>query len=797
MMFRNHRFFPALGLTLAALSPVGLTSPERNRYAQTVFNFNRQIPYDYYYDAEVPSLTIRFSKVSAPDLASSHTYDESLIRRVLITEKGHAGATITFVLRDVNVRATVTHFEEPYRVVVDFFDRYFRQNRDPQTGIPLIGQTELQKPNDISKEATIDSARRSQKYEQTIHDRLASTKSQNEHQSPTKLPLLENKKRRLLQPDIPSLYNSDELRLALSKIPPGIGQGWGQLPLYMYRIQTALYTIGKNYDDWLAKNTDLHLGSGRAMADYANKLYDFGHEGRALIVYQQILHKNPAIFDRDPIPLWKLAETHFGQNNLTLAEGYYRSLLDKHPDSPLSQFAKIRILDIKILNKRRTKNTDYEPIVAQLNQIQHLNQPELEGLINMRKAYWDISDTEELLSLSRNRFQLPRIDEKKLSLLQKSENSAKSQKTIFILSSLILNKLVDKENTWTKDTGIYADSYFKKYSQQSAEPIRSRLIEKTRNLLINLILRLKNENRFGDIISTYQNLPESLSVITDHRNISWAIAESYRLMANAEKAYPFYLKALNSSQTSPDIFKASLRASLMASAVISVASFTDQNPALAKKLKTVISDTDRKMFQAWDDLGSAEKVAIFAEIKEELEESVKSSHKLRTPATITLEIWSNSLNTNMASTANESDLGKILSPSANTIHLIQRLATKFSMLGMKKEKLKALDLLRTIKPSDFNNDKKASEVWASKLVELAEEYRRSNQYLNAGRAYALVGKESVDWDHRAEALYKGGLLLFRAGRSQEAIQAFREASQDKNNLLYAELAQRRLEKIEN
>ena len=96
----------------------------------------------------------------------------------------------------------------------------------------------------------------------------------------------------------------------------------------------------------------------------------------------------------------------------------------------------------------------------------------------------------------------------------------------------------------------------------------------------------------------------------------------------------------------------------------------------------------------------------------------------------------------------------------------------------------------------FKNDKKASSLWVGQLVELAEDYRRTNQYLKAGRTYAFIGKEAIDWDSRAEALYKGGLLLFRAGRRDEALNAFTEASQDTNNLLYAELAKRRLDQLQ-
>lgn len=78
------------------------------------------------------------------------------------------------------------------------------------------------------------------------------------------------------------------------------------------------------------------------MADYAGKLFDLGHENRALVAYQQVLHKEPAVFDHDALHLWKFAEIHLGQGNLTLARGYFQAITEKHPASPLAQFAKLR-----------------------------------------------------------------------------------------------------------------------------------------------------------------------------------------------------------------------------------------------------------------------------------------------------------------------------------------------------------------------------------------------------------------------------------------------------------------------
>ena len=115
---------------------------------------------------------------------------------------------------------------------------------------------------------------------------------------------------------------------------------------------------------------------------------------------------------------------------------------------------------------------------------------------------------------------------------------------------------------------------------------------------------------------------------------------------------------------------------------------------------------------------------------------------------------------------------------------------------MKKEKRESTLLLKNLKPSDFGSDQAAKNVWADQLTLLAEDYRKANQYLDAGRLFSLVGENGENYEKRAETLYKSGLLLFRAGRKQEAINSFQKASEDGNNLFYANLAKERLNQIQ-
>jgi hypothetical protein len=129
--------------------------------------------------------------------------------------------------------------------------------------------------------------------------------------------------------------------------------------------------------------------------------------------------------------------------------------------------------------------------------------------------------------------------------------------------------------------------------------------------------------------------------------------------------------------------------------------------------------------------------------------------------------------------------------------MLSSLAKKFGELGLKNEREQSIALLRYMKPKDFSDQEAAKKLWAEELTSLANEQREAAKYLDAGRTYAYAGAESENWENRAESLYKGGLLLYRAGRREEAVDAFKKCSEDGNNRYYANLCTERLERINN
>ncbi|MEI6832569.1 MAG: hypothetical protein WCL28_01140 [bacterium] len=114
---------------------------------------------------------------------------------------------------------------------------------------------------------------------------------------------------------------------------------------------------------------------------------------------------------------------------------------------------------------------------------------------------------------------------------------------------------------------------------------------------------------------------------------------------------------------------------------------------------------------------------------------------------------------------------------------------------MPKERREAMQLMRFIKPTQLEQDKIAAKLWAAEMTKLAEDHRKADEFLEAGQIYTQIGDVTALDDARAESLYKGGLLLFRAGKKDDAIKALEKAKGDPNNLFYSKLATERLNQM--
>lgn len=782
--------FIAVRIALAIL--LGSELAAAPRYSQSVLSFPEERAFKYWYEPQKRAVVLEFKNTHPSELESIFEYDDNVIRRVLVKDLGGQGTEVKLILRDDKLKVMIRSHNEPFRVTLEFFDPDYRQAVDPATGLPIAStgketgeeQTETNAPSaDLgSINVTIPPKPvmqlKAQTAPQTVSPGFASSSSH-----------------KLMIPQADTgIKTAQDMVSRIQSLSEGAGNAWKTFPPYIYRLQTSEMKTGKNYESWLKQNSTNAMSSHDAMANYAAQLFDFGHENRALVVYQKILSESPATFDRNADALWKLAEIQLGQGNFTLAQGYYEALQSKHPDSPLAGLAAIRRLDLQAIRANLSQKTeDLAPLKTQLPSI-----PQTSGtkaLIALRDAYWGVSN-EQLQAMIPNYQTPPRVDLETARRLEETRPASDGPRTSFLMDSILLSHKIEA-NPWNSETARFAGQYFEKYSGKATEPYRSQLLGMSEASLLKTIDQSLSNQQYTEIASIIESLPKSLDELKSRTNVSWAAAEAYRRLQQPSAAIPYYEKALAASQLKPNQFRAAfwLEQSLIQNQGMLSVKGQDQKQKLSAKLKSA----DQKVWEIWQSLKDDEKRKSFTEVQAEIEDNVRSSLQVKSSPKILLEMLGQDLATTVgtASTTtnsvNESTTAG--APSVKMIYLLAELGKRFQEQGQATDAKKAKQLLRKLDIKSLQADKEALTIWTNELQKLAEEYREQSDYLEAGRIYALTGKSNNQWEGRAEALYKGGLLLFRSGRKDEAIQAFKEAASDGGNQLYAELAKKRLEQL--
>lgn len=771
----------------AALATSSSFASAAGIYTQMVLPFSSERKVDTQYIKSENALVLSFQKTSPNELGPLDQYDERLVKRVLVKDLGPIGTEVKLVLRDRNIRALVTKFQEPFRVAVDIYEASYNEEKDPTTGLPIVG-------NPVSQPSTADGVPGKllsdgggdgggADYGPTMSaPKPATADNGGGGVNPGQL--------KLLAPIAKVFESPEEMTTAMKGVAEGIGKAWKTFPPYVFRLQTAAYEEGA---DKPGKNlTAAALTSTRAMADYAGKLFNMGHEGRALVAYQQVLHKEPSLFDKDALHLWKFAEVHLGQGNLTLARGYYEALVEKHPDSPLAAFARLRILDVTAVRMLQdNRYAELPSLIKPLDQIKARNTGELSTQVALRRAYWDkfgILPAYEAAAL-------PKIQGATRTDLAAGFANAENSKTALLAANLLLADMLKPETPWLRTTGPFAEAYFKRFSGEATEPWRTNL----RSMLtakLNASLQKKvADGKLIEAIDDYEAVPATLRTLAKTTATSWALAEAYRKMGQPEKSVDLYLAASKSETDGADKFKAEFWTAVTAGDL--AVSLRASSPTKADSLAKISRDADKKLDATWKRLKPEEQRTVAVAYKDAFEKTVTSPAKLRTPPKIVLSLWTAALGTKASATTGEkTDWDRAFSASGGAVILMADLGKRFGELGLAAERRESVALLKSMKPKDFAEDKAAKEIWSKQLIKLAEDYRNAGDYLEAGRLFSLVGAEAENWEGRAEALYKGGLLLFRAGRRAEAIDAFKKSSEDGNNLFYSNLAKERLSQIQ-
>lgn len=776
-----------LGASLAilmALVALPLSVSGAGIYSQIVVPFPTTRAFEHTYNKGEHALVLEFQKTAPSEVAAFEQYDERLIKRVIIKDLGPAGTEVKLVLRDRDVRAVVSSFNEPFRVTVDLFDANYAEERDPETGMPLVGGSE--KSASIASEGPklmIDEPA-SPHVAEALSDLAADADGRDSSPGNDA-----QNKRRLLQPTAELFTSAEDMDSALKGVADGVGKGWKDYPPYIYRLQTAAYEAGNRQKGPTAAQA---MSSVEAMADYAGRTFNFGHEAKALVAYQQVLHKDPTLFDRDALHLWKFSEAHLGQGNMTLARGYYEALVEKHPESPIASFARMRILDVAALRLiQQDRVQDLPALADRIAGIKVRVNGELAAQLAIRKAYW----SKEAAGITGR--QLPTLSAPVAQELTTILPQVESSRTAFLASSLVLNDMVRADTPWQRSTGQFADAYFKRFSGDTTEPYRTTLRTALYEKLNKNLQAKVTDGKLVEAIDDYEALPTAMRGIKNNPKTAWALAEAYRKLGQPEKAADLYAEAARSVADGPDRFKAQFWLSVTAGELAANLKGSGGNQDRAARYAKMSRDADRAADVAWQRLKAEERQTLVVAMKDPFEKTVTAAPRLKTGPKIVLSSWTKALGTKADATSGDgADWTQSFSPAGSSVILLTDLGKRFAELGMAEERRQSVALLKHMKPKDFADDTAAKALWANQLVALAEDLRKANQYLDAGRLFSLVGTEAENWEGRAESLYKGGLLLYRAGRRAEAMDAFKQAADDGNNMFYANLAKERLAQLE-
>ena len=761
-------------------------SQSLKRFSEMVIVFDSQRKIHFAEDRTDNAVILEFKNTAPHELSAFDRYDETVIRRLLMKDHGPEGTEVKIYLRDPGLKVTVDILNEPFRLSMSIFDPGYQHQTDPKTGLPLAGSFTQGLPVDQNQ------------YVSQPHDlgKIRSLSEPSEIAFAEKQPLLppetltgnelnSTSQRKLLQPPPGKIQTSTEFSQLIQETPDGRGDYWNEYPYYIYPTQTAAYEGRSKPSGWSKKSHQLSPSDTQRMAEFAYKMYSFGNEKKALVAYQQVLHREPSVFDKDILHLWAFAESHLGHGNLSLADGYFDAIVSKFPDSPLSKLAYIRRLDIQSIKFLRNKKPEnLEELTKPLAHMNASASGEISAQRAIRMAYW--------ISPLPSNFQteLPLTSSQVIKELEANLQNTESKKTSFLSHSIILKQFLHPSSPWTDAGGYMASDWLSRYTDGPANPFYQSMKNELKEKLSTVLIKKSMDGQFQETVAIWQALPPSITEVRSEPKVSWAVGEAFRNSNLNENALPFYGIASQAAEQAPMQFKAMFWHSTLSGRVSE--DYRGQN----KKQNQYVSQSkvsDKKSYRIWKNLKQDEKNSLRTTYKKHMEDTLDDSVPLTTPSLILLENWEAALGE-----SRDQDNQEIVtnySPGADVVHLLQKLIQRFRKAGLSDERRRATRLLKEIKPESYLNDKTAQSIWTRELSALANEYRSSGDYLKAGRLFTFTAENSVEWNNRAESLYKGGLLLYRAGKREEAITALTKASQDGNNLFYANLAKERLTQL--
>ena len=117
------KFNAIIRLILSTLLAAPTTHAEDAVFSETILPFKQVKYFDQSFDAKTSTLNITIYKTNSSEIESLYNYDPNVINRVIIKDDSNGDVKITIVLKAKKLRAIVYSFKEPFRIVIDIFNK--------------------------------------------------------------------------------------------------------------------------------------------------------------------------------------------------------------------------------------------------------------------------------------------------------------------------------------------------------------------------------------------------------------------------------------------------------------------------------------------------------------------------------------------------------------------------------------------------------------------------------------------------------------------------------------------------
>lgn len=716
-------------------------------YGDVLIPLNSKRPYKFSYDKDKNIVNILLKNTKSEELDSLYFYNETLLRKVVVRDHSEGQFEVLLFLKKRKLEAYIYTAEAPFRIIVSIYDKDYTVDRDPTTNLPSSGL--IKEKSSIDK---VDTESFFNRQENMQKDKLKDKSDS-------------LKRYRFVQPE-ESVKNNESILAIINSVNQGRGLAWDNFPKYIYPLDLSNYFV----TNMLTSGASVPAVS-QQIAKVALNRFIYGNELQALKAYEQVFAQDPNLFDREPIHLWALAEANFGKGNLLLADSYHQSVIKKFPSFRLTKFSQLRRVDIKAIQTiKKEKFNELKKISLSLEAFDKTT-PEIKAQSAVRASFWNRRDILDQKSL-------PFPPEAMVKTIEDTISQLKNAQTKFLAKALLVKDSLSSLALFDEVKQQAVVGFLKEYSKTRSREIIDDIKELFRLKIIETVKKLKNDGLYQELVSLYRLIPSEAKEAREDEQVLWATAYSYRKLNKDTQAVLLYKKTLTKTSDPKLRFKSIFWLTLLSK-------------------RNNLKNYDSQLLKQWNKLREYASNDLKDLLADGLDIYLASQSRAKTPALMVLsylrsELSGEEKNNVSAGAAKATEEVVDKKTAEQRVFEVVKLANKFKSIGNVEKAEESILLLKKISPKDFVESTKANSLWKNSLIDLADSFRQKKQFLKAGILYTYVAENVENWDKRAEVLYKGGILLFKGGNRVRSIEAFTAASQDGNNLLYANLAKERL-----